>query len=85
MNAIRQIVEVKNHKLDIQLPENFDAEYAEVIIFPKVENIDFEISEEEKSLIRKRLADSKEEDFEDWRNIREKYLLSATTQNSHHK
>ena len=51
MNAIRQIVEVKNHKLDIQLPENFDAEYAEVIIFPKVENIDFEISEEEKEIL----------------------------------
>ena len=40
MNAIRQIVEVKNHKLNIELPENFDAEYAEVIIFPKEEELD---------------------------------------------
>ena len=49
MNAIRQIVEVKNHKLNIELPENFDAEYAEVIIFPKEEELDFEISEDEKA------------------------------------
>ena len=32
MNAIRQIVEVKDHKLNIELPENFDSEYPEVII-----------------------------------------------------
>lgn len=74
MNAIRQIVEVKNHKLDIQLPENFDAEYAEVIIFPKVENIDFEISAEEKDLMRERVKNSKPENFQSWREIRQKYL-----------
>lgn len=74
MNAIRQIVEVKNHKLSIELPENFDAEYAEVIIFPKEEEFDFEISEEEKELMRKRLAEAKEEDFEDWREIHKNYL-----------
>ncbi|MGA9211674.1 hypothetical protein [Kaistella sp.] len=75
MNAIRQIVAVKNHKLDIQLPENFDAEFAEVIIFPKEEEeFDFEISEEEKALMRKRFAESKEEDFEDWDTIKHNYL-----------
>ena len=74
MNAIRQIVEVKNHKLSIELPENFDAEYAEVIIFPKEEELDFEISEDEKALMRKRLAEAKEADFEDWREIRKNYL-----------
>ncbi len=49
MNVIRQIVEVKNHKLSIELPENFDAEFTEVMIFPK------------------------EEEFEDWRDIRKNY------------
>ena len=73
MNAIRQIVEVKNHKLSIELPENFDAEYAEVIIFPK-EEFDFEISEDEKALMRKRVAEAKEEDFEDWDAIKHNFL-----------
>lgn len=74
MNAIRQIVEVRNHKLSIELPENFDAEYAEVIIFPKEEEFDFEISEEEKKLMRERVRNAKPEDFKSWRDIRENYL-----------
>lgn len=74
MNAIRQIVEVKDHKLNIELPENFDSEYAEVIIFAKDESFDFEISEEEKTLMTKRLAESKEEDFEDWDSIKHNFL-----------
>ena len=74
MNAIRQIVEVKNHKLNIELPENFDAEYAEVIIFPKEEELDFEISGDEKALMRKRLAEAKEADFEDWDAIKDNFL-----------
>lgn len=74
MNAIRQIVEVKNHELKIQLPDNFDSEFAEVIIFPKEEDFDFEISEEEKKLMRKRLAETKEEDFEDWDTIKHRFL-----------
>ena len=74
MNAIRQIVEVKNHKLNIELPENFDAEYAEVIIFPKEEELDFEISEDEKALMIKRLAEAKEADFEDWDAIKDNFL-----------
>ena len=74
MNAIRQIVEVKDHKLSIELPENFDSEYAEVIIFAKDEGFDFEISEEEKALMRKRLAESKEEDFQDWDSIKHNFL-----------
>jgi cell wall assembly regulator SMI1 len=74
MNAIRQIVEVKDHKLNIELPENFDSEYAEVIIFAKDESFDFEISEKEKALMKKRLAESKEEDFEDWDSIKHNFL-----------
>ena len=77
MNAIRQIVEVKDHKLNIELPENFDSEYAEVIIFAKDESFDFEISEEEKVLMRKRLAESKEEDFEDWDSIKQEFLTQS--------
>ena len=74
MNAIRQIVEVKNHKLNIELPENFDAEYAEVIIFTKEEELDFEISEDEKALMRERVKNAKPEDFVAWRAIRGEYL-----------
>lgn len=74
MNAIRQIVEVKDHKLNIELPENFDSEYAEVIIFAKDESFDFEISEEEKELMRERVRNAKPENFTAWRDVRGKYL-----------
>lgn len=74
MNAIRQIVEVKNHQLHITLPDNFDSELVEVIIFPKEEDFDFEISEEEKNMMRKRLSETKEEDFEDWETIKSNFL-----------
>lgn len=74
MNAIRQIVEVKNHKINIDLPQDFDAELVEVIIFPKVGD-DFisDISEEEKNLMRQRLANAKEEDFQLWEDIKHNY------------
>lgn len=49
MNAIRQIVEVKDHKLNIELPENFDSEYAEVIIFAKDEIYDFRFLKRKKN------------------------------------
>lgn len=74
MNAIRQVVEVKNHKLDIQLPADFDAEYAEVIIFPKEEENDFFVSDEEKELMRERLINTDENNFEPWEDIKKKYL-----------
>lgn len=35
MEAIRQIVKVKNHKISITLPDNFNADEVEVIILPK--------------------------------------------------
>jgi hypothetical protein len=35
MEAIRQIVKVKNHKINITLPDDFNAEEVEVIILPK--------------------------------------------------
>lgn len=75
MNAIRQIVEVKDHKIKIDLPEGFDADLVEVIIFPKVEgDFEFEISEEEKHLMRERVRNSDPLKMKSWREIREKYL-----------
>lgn len=38
MEAIRQFVKVKNHQVNITLPEDFNAEEVEVIIFAKSEN-----------------------------------------------
>ncbi len=34
MEAIRQTVKVKNHKINITLPDNFNAEEVDVIIMP---------------------------------------------------
>jgi len=36
-----------------------------------------EISEEEKALMRKRPAESKEEDFEDWDSIKQEFLTQS--------
>lgn len=73
MNAIRQIVKVKNHSLNITLPADFDAELAEVIIFPKDKN-DFEISEKEMELIRNRIKKTNPENLKSWRELRKDYL-----------
>ena len=40
MEAIRQIVKVKNHKISITLPDNFNADEVEVIILPKSNNVE---------------------------------------------
>lgn len=40
MNAIRQIVEVKNHKINVVLPNDFSAKKVEVIIFSSDEDIE---------------------------------------------
>ena len=40
MQAIRQIVKVKNHKINITLPDDFNAEEVEVIILPKSNNVE---------------------------------------------
>ncbi|RBN51987.1 hypothetical protein [Flavobacterium psychrolimnae] len=39
MEAIRQIVKVKNHKISITLPDDFNADEVEVIILPKSNNV----------------------------------------------
>lgn len=38
MEAIRKIVKVKNHSITVSLPEDFDANEVEVIIFPANQN-----------------------------------------------
>ncbi|MEO6346863.1 MAG: hypothetical protein ABIO60_03045 [Aquaticitalea sp.] len=38
MEAIRQIVKVKNHSITVSLPDDFDANEVEVIIFPTNQN-----------------------------------------------
>jgi hypothetical protein len=38
MEAIRQFVKVKNHQVNITLPDDFNADEVEVIIFAKGEN-----------------------------------------------
>ena len=52
MEAIRQTVKVKNHKISITLPDDFNAEEVEVIIFPKQD--DFELTEEMKQILDNR-------------------------------
>ncbi|WP_373709578.1 hypothetical protein [Kaistella sp.] len=74
MNAIRQIVEVKDRKISIELPENFSAEKVEVIIFPADEDGNYDISEEERNIMRERVENTDPEKFKNWRDIREKYL-----------
>ena len=52
MEAIRQTVKVKNHKLTITLPDNFNSEEVEVIILPIQD--DFVLTEEMKQLLDSR-------------------------------
>ena len=40
MEAIRQIVKVKNHKISITLPDDFTADEVEVIILPKSNHVE---------------------------------------------
>jgi hypothetical protein len=40
MEAIRQIVKVKNHKISITLPDDFNVDEVEVIILPKSNNVE---------------------------------------------
>ena len=40
MEAIRQIVKMKNHKISITLPDDFTADEVEVIILPKSDNVE---------------------------------------------
>lgn len=52
MEAIRKIVTVKNHQINITLPDDFNAEEVEVIILPKQD--DFELTDEMKQTLDNR-------------------------------
>ena len=66
MNAIREFIKVKNHKVEINLPKNFNYDEVEVIIMPKDE---YEYwNEEESKNVGKMgfISSSFEEDNEDY-------------------
>jgi len=76
MEAIRKIVTVKNHQINITLPEDFYADEVEVIILPKQN--DFELTEEMKQVLDNR-ANEPTEDYltsdESLLRIKKKYGL----------
>lgn len=59
MEAIRKIVTVKNHQINITLPEDFYADEVEVIILPKQD--DFELTEEMKQVLDNRASEPTED------------------------
>lgn len=59
MQAIRQTVKVKNHSFKITLPDNFNAEEVEVIIFAKQD--DFVLSDEMKEILDSRVNEPTED------------------------
>lgn len=75
MEVIRQFIKVKNHKINITLPDNFTADEVEVIIFAKNEN-DFQITEDQIKLLDDRVNDPESEyiaSAESLKKIKEKY------------
>ena len=60
MEAIRQFVKVKNHQINITLPEDFTADEVEVIILAKNEN-DFQLSENQIKLLDDRANEPESE------------------------
>ena len=68
MTALREFIKVKNHEINIQLPNDFNYEEVEVIIMPKKED-DYEFwSDEEIDSIGKIgfVSSSFEDDNEDY-------------------
>jgi hypothetical protein len=59
MEAIRKIVTVKNHQINITLPDDFNAEEVEVIILPKQD--DFDLTDEMKKTLDNRANEPTEE------------------------
>lgn len=60
MEAIRQFIKVKNHQINITLPEDFNADEVEIIILPKQD--DFELTKEMKEVLDDR-ANEPTEDY----------------------
>jgi hypothetical protein len=75
MEAIRQFVKVKNHQVNITLPEDFVADEVEVIILAK-NDIDFQLSESQIKLLDDRVNEPESEyikSSESLNRIKEKY------------
>lgn len=75
MEAIRQFVKVKNHQVNITLPEDFIADEVEVIILAK-NDIDFHLSESQIKLLDDRVNEPESEyikSSESLNRIKEKY------------
>lgn len=64
MKAIKQILKVKNGKISLTLPDDFDAEEVEIIVLSKEDDYelpdDFELSEEQKAILDERLMEPDE-------------------------
>lgn len=58
MEAIREIVKVKNRQVIINLPDDFNADEVEVIVLKTIEN---ELSEEQKTILENRLNEPETE------------------------
>lgn len=56
MEAIRQTIKVKNHKISITLPEDFNAEEVDVIILPS-QNKEISIPQWQIDQVRERSAE----------------------------
>ena len=66
MTALREFVKVKNHEVNIQLPNDFDHEEVEVIVIPKKEDdYEFWSDEEIDSIGKIGFVSSSFEDDED--------------------
>lgn len=75
MEAIRQFAKVKNHQINITLPEDFMADEVEIIIIAKNEN-EFLLSDEQIKLLDDRLNEPESEyikSSESLNRIKEKY------------
>ena len=76
MDAIRQTVKVKNHKISITLPDDFNADEVDVIILSKKD--DFILTDEMKEILNSR-ANEPIEDYltskESLSRIKKKYGL----------
>jgi len=58
MEAIREIVKVKNRQVIINLPDDFNADEVEVIVLKTIES---ELSEEQKTILENRLNEPETE------------------------
>lgn len=75
MEAIRRFVKVKNHQVNITLPDDFIADEVEVIILAKNE-IDYQLSDEQIQLLDDRLNEPEIEyitSTESLNRLKEKY------------